>query len=202
MTNNFCCKTLSLIQCLINSDTTQTHSLTTQMAPKWMVKTRNICGRMNTCADLLAHQQEKRSCKTNWQNNLVLRYFGTSLRSMCRVRTAIQRELNEIPFQTVPLSSLFNSQKMNFQSVCCFVTQLKSIDSVKCDILLIFHIQNSGCGQYQKPGTNLDRLFSWTISDAMDSALYLAVSWYFAYSGKHFWSTGTQLNNCAAATLP
>lgn len=133
VTNNFCCKTFSLIQCIYSEqmlDTTQTHSLTTQMAPKWMAKTRNICGWMNACADLLAHQQEKRSCKTNWQNNLLLRYFGTSLRSMCRVRTAIPRELNEIPFQTVPLSSLFNSQKMNFQLVCCFVTQLKSIDSV------------------------------------------------------------------------
>lgn len=133
VTNNFCCKTFSLIQCIYSEqmlDTTQTHSLTTEMAPKWMAKTRNICGWMNACADLLAHQQEKGSCKTNWQNNLLLRYFGTSLRSMCRVRTAIPRELNEIPFQTVPLSSLFNSQKMNFQLVCCFVTQLKSIDSV------------------------------------------------------------------------
>ena len=104
---------------------------------------------------------------------------------MCRVRTAIQRELNKIPFQTVPLSSLFKSQKMNLQLVCCFVTQLKSIDSVKCDILLIFHIQNSGCGRYQKTGTNVDRLFSWTISDAMDFALYLAVSWYILHTAEN-----------------
>lgn len=188
VTNNFCCKTFSLIQCIYSEqmlDTTQTHSVTTQMAPKWMAKTRNICGWMNACADLLAHQQEKRSCKTNWQNNLVLRDFGTSLRSMCRVRTAIQRELNKIPSQTVPLSSLFKSQKMNFQLVCCFVTQLKSIDSVKCDILLIFHIQNSGCGRYQKTGTNVDRLFSWTISDAMDFALYLAVPWYILHTAEN-----------------